>query len=217
MEAIRVTDKEWQLAGVHYVRTEAMCNGLGVSLEMEFGEDKAGDEYILVMDGIHPVSTCRLHQLDENTGKIERVATLKEYRGQHYGAAAITAAEDWFAERGVKKIFVNSRTEAVAIARALAMEPELLLLDEPTSALDPELVGEVLDTIKKAANEGYTMLLVSHEMNFVKNVATRVIFLENGKIIEDGPPKEVFNHPKSDRVREFFAKINRMVEPEYSI
>lgn len=78
-------------------------------------------------------------------------------------------------------------------------------------------VGEVLDTIKKAANEGYTMLLVSHEMNFVKNVATRVIFLENGKIIEDGPPKEVFNHPKSDRVREFFAKINRMVEPEYSI
>lgn len=105
----------------------------------------------------------------------------------------------------------------IAIARALAMEPELLLLDEPTSALDPELVGEVLDTIKKAANEGYTMLLVSHEMNFVKNVATRVIFLENGKIIEDGPPKEVFNHPKSDRVREFFAKINRMVEPEYSI
>lgn len=83
--------------------------------------------------------------------------------------------------------------------------------------IDPELVGEVLDTIKKAANEGYTMLLVSHEMNFVKNVATRVIFLENGKIIEDGPPKEVFNHPKSDRVREFFAKINRMVEPEYSI
>ena len=107
--------------------------------------------------------------------------------------------------------------QRVAIARALAMEPELLLLDEPTSALDPELVGEVLDTIKKAANEGYTMLLVSHEMNFVKNVATRVIFLENGKIIEDGPPKEVFNHPKSDRVRGFFAKINRMVEPEYSI
>ncbi len=79
------------------------------------------------------------------------------------------------------------------------------------------LFGEVLDTIKKAANEGYLMLLISHAMNFVKNVATRVIFLENGKIIEDGPPKEVFNHPKSDRVREFFAKINRMVEPEYSI
>lgn len=115
------------------------------------------------------------------------------------------------------KTFADAAGKSFAIARALAMEPELLLLDEPTSALDPELVGEVLDTIKKAANEGYTMLLVSHEMNFVKNVATRVIFLENGKIIEDGPPKEVFNHPKSDRVREFFAKINRMVEPEYSI
>ena len=79
------------------------------------------------------------------------------------------------------------------------------------------MIGEVLDLIKKVADTGKTMVIVSHEMNFVKNVATRVIFLENGKIIEDGPPKEVFNHPKSDRVREFFAKINRMVEPEYSI
>ena len=121
------------------------------------------------------------------------------------------------AREQLKNVGLLEWAQRVAIARALAMEPELLLLDEPTSALDPELVGEVLDTIKKAANEGYTMLLVSHEMNFVKNVATRVIFLENGKIIEDGPPKEVFNHPKSDRVREFFAKINRMVEPEYSI
>ena len=126
MEAIRVTDKEWQLAGVHYVRREAMCNGFGVSLEMEFGEDKAGDEYILVLDGTHPVSTCRLHQLDETTGKIERVATLEEYRGQHYGAAAITAAEEWFAERGVKKILINSRTEAVGFYEKLgyAVIPE---------------------------------------------------------------------------------------------
>lgn len=119
MEAIRVTDKEWQLAGVHYVRTEAMCNGFGVSLEMEFGEDKAGDEYILVLDGIHPVSTCRLHQMDDTTGKIERVATLEQYRGQHYGAAAIQAAEEWFAERGVKKILINSRTEAVGFYEKL--------------------------------------------------------------------------------------------------
>ena len=101
----------------------------------------------------------------------------------------------------------GGQQQRVAIARALAMEPELLLLDEPTSALDPELVGEVLDTIKKAANEGYTMLLVSHEMNFVKNVATRVIFLENGKIIEDGSPKEVFNHPKNERTQNFLSKV----------
>lgn len=111
----------------------------------------------------------------------------------------------------------GGQQQRVAIARALAMEPELLLLDEPTSALDPELVGEVLDTIKTAAKEGYTMMLVSHEMNFVKNVATRVIFLEDGKIIEDGTPKEVFLHPKSERVKEFLEKINRLSEPEYII
>lgn len=98
------------------------------------------------------------------------------------------------------------------------------------SAYNAEVIRASLESVPKgqieAANAlGMTyfqalrrvILLVSHEMNFVKNVATRVIFLENGKIIEDGPPKEVFNHPKSDRVREFFAKINRMVEPEYSI
>lgn len=94
------------------------------------------------------------------------------------------------------------------------MEPQLLLLDEPTSALDPELVGEVLDTIKKAANEGYTMLLVSHEMNFVRNVATKVIFIENGKILEEGTPKELFYAPKSERVREFISRMERIEGPD---
>ena len=111
----------------------------------------------------------------------------------------------------------GGQQQRVAIARALAMEPAALLFDEPTSALDPELVGEVLDTIKKAANEGYTMLLVSHEMSFVRNVATRVIFLDGGKILEDGTPREVFGNPKNERVKEFFTKINRMEEPDYSI
>ena len=92
----------------------------------------------------------------------------------------------------------------MAIARALAMQPELLLLDEPTSALDPEFVGEVLDIIRKETKEGYTMLLVSHEMSFIRNVATKVVFLDAGKILEQGTPKEVFDHPKHDRVREFF-------------
>lgn len=111
----------------------------------------------------------------------------------------------------------GGQQQRVAIARALAMAPKLLLLDEPTSALDPELVGEVLDTIRKAANEGYTMLLVSHEMSFVRNVASRVIFLEHGKILEDGAPDEVFAHPQNERVRDFIMKINRMEAPEYYI
>ena len=111
----------------------------------------------------------------------------------------------------------GGQSQRVSIARALALEPKILFFDEPTSALDPELVGEVLDTIKKAANEGYTMLLVSHEMSFVRNVATRVIFLDGGKILEDGTPREVFGNPKNERVKEFFTKINRMEEPDYSI
>jgi polar amino acid transport system ATP-binding protein len=111
----------------------------------------------------------------------------------------------------------GGQQQRVAIARALAMQPDVLLFDEPTSALDPELVGEVLDTIRKTAQAGYTMLLVSHEMNFVHTVANRVIFLENGGIVEDGTPDEVFTRPKNDRTREFLAKINRFNAPEYSI
>ena len=111
----------------------------------------------------------------------------------------------------------GGQQQRVALARALAMKPQILLLDEPTSALDPELVGEVLDVIKKVAAQGYTMLLVSHEMSFVRNVATRVIFLDGGKILEDGTPREVFGNPKNERVKEFFTKINRMEEPDYSI
>lgn len=119
---------------------------------------------------------------------------------------------DWF--NHYPRHLSGGQQQRVAIARALAMEPQLLLLDEPTSALDPELVGEVLDTIKKAANEGYTMLLVSHEMNFVRNVATKVIFMENGKILEQGTPKELFYAPKSERVREFISRLERIEGPD---
>ncbi|MBO4391083.1 MAG: amino acid ABC transporter ATP-binding protein [Lachnospiraceae bacterium] len=111
----------------------------------------------------------------------------------------------------------GGQQQRVAIARAMAMEPGLLLFDEPTSALDPELVGEVLDTIRQAADAGYTMILVSHEMNFVRKVANRVIFLENGHIIEDGTPKEIFSNPKSERLRQFIMKIDRLQEPDYVI
>ena len=100
---------------------------------------------------------------------------------------------------------------------ALAMKPQILLLDEPTSALDPELVGEVLDVIRKVAAQGYTMLLVSHEMNFIRHVSNRVIFLDKGHVVEDGTPKEVFDHPKNPRTQEFFRKMNIMAQPEYMI
>lgn len=111
----------------------------------------------------------------------------------------------------------GGQQQRVAIARALAMEPELLLLDEPTSALDPELVGEVLETIKKIAGEGHTMLLASHEMSFVKNVATKVVFLEGGGIVEQGAPNEVFEKPKKERTREFLGSCHMLTDFDYAI
>lgn len=111
----------------------------------------------------------------------------------------------------------GGQQQRVGIARALAMQPKILLFDEPTSALDPELVGEVLDTIRKAAEAGNTMLLVSHEMSFVRKVATRVLFLDQGVIVEDGTPEEVFSHPKSERTKQFLANYYRDQEPEFTI
>jgi len=102
----------------------------------------------------------------------------------------------------------GGQQQRVAIARALALKPELLLMDEPTSALDPELVGEVLLTIRRAAKEGNTILLVTHEMNFVKSVANRIIFLENGKVVADGTPREIFDNPTNDRLKLFLRNIN---------
>lgn len=111
----------------------------------------------------------------------------------------------------------GGQRQRVAIARALAMRPQLLLFDEPTSALDPEMVGEVLEVIKQIVKEGLTMLLVSHEMAFVRNVSNRVIFLDKGHIVEDGTPKQVFNNPQNERTREFLRKMYMLEEPDYMI
>ena len=103
----------------------------------------------------------------------------------------------------------GGQKQRVALARALAMNPDVLLLDEPTSALDPELVGEVEKSIANAAKSGQTMVLVSHDMNFVYQVADKVLFLEKGKILEQGTPEEIFNHPKEERTKEFFASYSK--------
>lgn len=101
----------------------------------------------------------------------------------------------------------GGQKQRVAIARALAMEPEIMLFDEPTSALDPELVGEVLSVMKDLAKEGMTMVVVTHEMSFAKDVGDRVIFMDGGKIVEEGPPEEIFTNPKEERTREFLKKV----------
>ncbi len=101
----------------------------------------------------------------------------------------------------------GGQQQRIAIARALAMEPDVMLFDEPTSALDPELVGEVLGVIRSLADEGRTMLLVTHEMGFCREVATRVVFLHQGLIEEEGPPDTLFGAPKSDRLKQFLARV----------
>ena len=101
----------------------------------------------------------------------------------------------------------GGQKQRIAIVRALCMEPEVLLFDEPTSALDPEMVGEVLEVMKDLARKGMTMLVVTHEMGFAREVATRVIFMDEGVIVEQGTPAEIFDHPKSDRLKNFLAKV----------
>ena len=101
----------------------------------------------------------------------------------------------------------GGQKQRVAIIRALAMEPEVMLFDEPTSALDPEMVGEVLDLIKNLAHDGMTMVIVTHEMGFAREVADRVLFMDSGKIAEDGTPADVFDHPKLPRTQEFLSKV----------
>lgn len=100
----------------------------------------------------------------------------------------------------------GGQKQRVAIARALCMNPEVLLFDEPTSALDPEMVGEVLSVMKQLASEGLTMIIVTHEMEFAKNVSTRTIFMDDGYVEEDEPPQELFTNPKNQRTREFLKR-----------
>lgn len=129
-------------------------------------------------------------------------------------AAAEKRAEDLLARVGLadkKNAFPaqlsGGQKQRVAIARSLCMDPEIMLFDEPTSALDPEMVGEVLDVMKELAKGGMTMVLVTHEMGFAREVATRVLFLDEGKILEEGTPTDIFDHPQNPRLQEFLSKV----------
>lgn len=101
----------------------------------------------------------------------------------------------------------GGQQQRVAIARALAMDPEIMLFDEPTSALDPEMVGEVLDVMKGLAENGMSMVIVTHEMGFAREVADRVFFMDQGYIMEEGSPEQIFNHPKNERTKNFLSKV----------
>lgn len=101
----------------------------------------------------------------------------------------------------------GGQKQRIAIIRAMMLSPEVLLFDEPTSALDPESIGDVLELIRELADRGMTIMIVTHEMSFAREIATRIVFVDKGKIIEEGTPDEFFNHPKTPRVREFLKKV----------
>ena len=119
----------------------------------------------------------------------------------------------------LKRVGLEDRTDAyriqlsggqkqrIAIVRALCMEPDVMLFDEPTSALDPEMVGEVLDVMKELAHEGMTMVVVTHEMGFAREVGNRVLFMADGKLVEEGTPEDIFEHPQSERLQDFLSKV----------
>ena len=167
----------------------------------------------------HLALTAKLEKTERalvNLVDIEKYTALPP---KELNRKAIKKAADDEAMRLLKRIGLEEKADAypstlsggqkqrIAIVRALAMNPEVMLFDEPTSALDPEMVGEVLDLIKELANEGMTMVIVTHEMGFAREVASRVMFMDSGKIAEQGTPKEVFGNPKSQRLKEFLAKV----------
>ncbi|WP_116203745.1 amino acid ABC transporter ATP-binding protein [Amycolatopsis circi] len=136
-------------------------------------------------------------------------------------AKAATRARELLARVGLEdkagaypRQLSGGQQQRVAIARALALEPRLILLDEPTSALDPELVGEVLAVIRELARSGTTMIVVTHEIGFAREIADHVVFLDGGRVIEEGPPSAVLDRPRHDRTRTFLGKVARLETPE---
>jgi len=136
----------------------------------------------------------RVRKLDEQTAN-ERALSLLQRVG-------IEAQADKYPDQ-----LSGGQQQRVAIARALAMEPKVMLFDEPTSALDPEMVGEVLDVMRKLAHSGVTMIVVTHEMGFASQVADRVIFMDAGRIVETGAPADIFESPKEQRTRDFLNAV----------
>ena len=140
------------------------------------------------------IAPIKVKNVDEETARKEALELLK--------SVGLEEKADEYPNR-----LSGGQQQRVAIARALAMKPEIMLFDEPTSALDPELVGDVLQVMKDLAKEGMTMLCVTHEMGFAKEVADRVIFMADGVIAEEGTPDEVFNNPQNPRTQNFLKSI----------
>ena len=152
---------------------------------------------------------ANLFRKSEDKKPIEPLKSVKEIKAENRKKAFELLGKIGLEDKAeaYPSTLSGGQKQRIAIIRALAMDPEVLLFDEPTSALDPEMVGEVLDLIKEIAREGMTMIVVTHEMGFAKEVATRVIFMDDGVIKEENPPEEFFANPQNPRLKEFLSKV----------
>ncbi|MDY4676585.1 MAG: amino acid ABC transporter ATP-binding protein [Candidatus Borkfalkiaceae bacterium] len=152
---------------------------------------------------------ANLFRKPEDKKTIEPLKSVKEIKAENRKKALELLGKIGLEDKAetYPSTLSGGQKQRIAIIRALAMDPEVLLFDEPTSALDPEMVGEVLDLIKEIAREGMTMIVVTHEMGFAKEVATRVIFMDDGVIKEENPPEEFFANPQNPRLKEFLSKV----------
>ena len=150
-------------------------------------------QHLTVLDNI-TLAPIKLKIMDETTAKKEAIKLLKEIKLDSYA-------------NSYPKELSGGQKQRVAIVRTLIMNPDIILFDEPTSALDPEMIGEVTELISTLANNGMTMVIVSHELNFIKSFCNKVAFINDGKILEIGTSKEIFNNPKNEKLKSFLSKI----------
>ena len=150
-----------------------------------------------------------LDALGNVTLALQRVLRKSRPEAKHIGLAALERVGLAEKAKAYPSELSGGQQQRVAIARALALEPAILMFDEPTSALDPELVGSVLNVMRELRESGMTMVVVSHEMRFARSAADRVLFMDQGRILEEGPPQKIFNSPEHQRVREFLVSIER--------
>ena len=149
--------------------------------------------HLTVLDNI-TLAPMKVNRIDEAAAKAKAMELLER-------VGLTEKADDY------PSSLSGGQKQRIAIARALAMDPEIILFDEPTSALDPEMVGEVLDVMKELAANGMTMVVVTHEMGFAREVGTRLMFIDEGKVLEKGTPDEVLNHPKQERTKSFLSMV----------
>jgi polar amino acid transport system ATP-binding protein len=145
--------------------------------------------------------------LDNVTLAVRKVLGKTREEADEVGMKALTQVGLADKAKAFPNELSGGQQQRVAIARALALEPSVMLFDEPTSALDPELVGSVLNVMRQLRESGMTMLVVSHEMRFARSAADRVVFMDDGRILDEGPPERIFNAPEHPRIREFIANI----------